>query len=85
MVSQETVAVIVFRERDVKQENFFYMDAACQTMVLFCGKMRFMLAYILSLRVVITNNNVAMIVEKSQRKLRCRKADKQQQRNAEAI
>ena len=85
MVNQQTVAVVVFREGGGEQENFFHMDAARQAMILFCSKMRFMLAYVLSFRVVITNNGGAVIVEKLKRKLRCRKADQQQQRNAEAI
>lgn len=39
MADQETIAAIVFLERGGEQENFFYMDAACQAMVLFCSKM----------------------------------------------
>jgi hypothetical protein len=85
MADQETIAAIVFLERGGEQENFFYMDAACQAMVLFCSKMRFMLAYIRSPAIITANHGGAVIMKKLKRKLRCRKADKQQQRNTEAI
>lgn len=85
MADQETISAIIFRERGGEQENFFYVDAACQAMVLFCSKMRFMLAYIRSLAVITANHSGAVIMEKLKRELRCRKADKQQQRNTETI
>jgi hypothetical protein len=61
------------------------MDAACQAMVLFCSQVRFMLAYILSLAIITANHGGAVIMEKLKRKLRCQKADQQQQRNTETI
>lgn len=85
MTDQETIGVIIFPMGRGEQENFVYMDAARQAMIFFGGKMWFVLTYICSLAIITANSCGAMIVEKLKRKLGCRKADKQQQRNAEAI
>ena len=39
IVNQETTAANIFRERGSEQENFFYMNAACQAMIVCSGKM----------------------------------------------
>ena len=83
--NEEAAAAVISRAGRTKQENFLYMDTASQAMVLFCGKMRFMPTDVLSGGIVIANNGTAVIVEKLKRELRCRKADKQQQRNTKAI
>ena len=83
--NEEAATAVVSRTGRSKQKNFLYMDTASQAMILFGGNMRFMPADVLSGGIVITNNGAAVIVEKLKRELRCRKADKQQQRNTKAI
>lgn len=39
MQEQETAAGAVFRKRAVKEEYFFYMNAACQAMLFFGSQM----------------------------------------------
>ena len=39
MTDQETISVIIFRKGGSEQKNFFYMDAARQTMIFFSSKM----------------------------------------------
>lgn len=68
---QETAAGTVFRKRAVEQEYFFYMNAACQAMILFCSQVRFMLAYICSLAIRAANNGIAVVMKKLKGKLRC--------------
>ena len=62
MLKQETVAGTAFRERTAEQENFFYMNAACQAMILFGSKMRFVLAYICSLTIITANSRITVVM-----------------------
>ena len=64
MTDQETISVIIFRKGGSEQKNFFYMDAARQTMIFFSSKMWFVLAYICSLTIITANNGGVVIMEK---------------------
>lgn len=62
---------ITFRKRINEQEYFFYVNAACQAVLFFSGKVRFVLAYIFSLVTWAANNGTAMVMKKLKGKLSC--------------
>lgn len=47
------------------------MNAACQAMIFFGGKVRFVLAHICSRAVIVADDNVTMIMKKLKRELGC--------------